>query len=264
MGEVLHGATCGGHSAGIVQIVEPLWQPLPLHSLASSGLDATETAQIGVWFADLRELAPALDRWKTCLSAREIERSERSVDSLPAQRQTHSRILLRVLLGTLMRRPPESLEVVSGAHGKPSVADSPLHFNLSHSGDLWLLAASSMVSVGVDIEAPRRVTQWQRLSQRVFSAAESTRLDLSAASVPPAFFVGWTRKEAVLKGLGTGFSFGASNVEAGFDDTDDNVRFSLPVAESWRVSSLPPPVPCHAAIAWVDGPHSIRTHRLTI
>lgn len=264
MGEVLHGATCGGHSAGTVQIVEPLWQPLPLNSLASSALDSTETGQIGVWFADLRELAQALEHWRPCLSALELERSERSTDSTLRQRQAHSRILLRMVLGTLMQRSPESLQIVSGEHGKPRIADSGLHFNASHSGDLWLLAASRMVSVGVDIEAPRRVMQWQRLSQRVFSTAERTRLDLSASSVPSAFFVGWTRKEAVLKGMGTGFSFGAINVEAGFDETDAAVKFSVPVMESWRVSSLPPPVPCHAAIAWVDGPRALSTHRLTI
>jgi 4'-phosphopantetheinyl transferase len=248
-----------------VQFVEPLWQPLPLPSLATTGTEATE---IALWLADMRELAPALEAAPSCLSAEEADQYGRATDPLLRRRRVHSRVLLRLLLGALLQRPSDSLQFVSGAHGKPAVVDSDLHFNLSHSQDLWLLAAAKGVSVGVDIEAPRSVPQWQRLSRRVFSAREHASLDITSSAAPAAFFIGWTRKEAVLKGLGQGFSFGASQLEAGLTIATDIVKFSVPVSvpveESWCVSSLSPPIPCHAAVAWGSGSlKRFRTYRLT-
>lgn len=240
MGGVLHGAGGSGHSGPIVQFVEPLWSSLPLARLSSLVADQ---AEIGVYFADLRQLAPTL----------ELE-----------HRRFQSRALLRLLLGALSAREPDALEFTIGPHGKPQLLDSSLQFNVSHSGDLWLLAVSPAVSVGVDIEAPRTLQAWQRLADRVFTTAERAALELETDPPLDAFFTGWTRKEAVLKGLGTGLGHGPKNVEVGITRDRLSARFTTNSELPWQVVSLSAPVPSHAAVAWPSGPKRLRTYYLTL
>lgn len=88
---------------------------------------------------------------------------------------------LRKVLARYLDEDPSEIELREGTHGKPALADlsSPLRFNLSHSGDLALVAVTQGREVGVDIQKikPRR--------------------DL-------AFYKAWTRREAIVKCAGTG------------------------------------------------------------
>ena len=95
--------------------------------------------------------------------------------------------------------------------GKPVVAEG-IHFNVSHSGDLILLALSPERAVGVDVERRREVPRVQAMTERWLTAAE--RADVASlrargASDSDAFLRVWSLKEARLKALGVGIS-GAS------------------------------------------------------
>jgi 4'-phosphopantetheinyl transferase len=90
--------------------------------------------------------------------------------------------------------------------GKPFLTGGP-EFNLSHSGDLLLLGVAASGRLGVDIEVVRPMEDIEDLAARHFSEDEVRAL----LSYPPqerlrAFFRGWTRKEAFIKGLGRGLS----------------------------------------------------------
>ena len=96
-----------------------------------------------------------------------------------------------------------------GPRGKPRLSRTlaPLEFNLSHSGQLGLIAATRDRSVGVDVEQVRYLSDLLELADQHFSPQERTGL----RSLPPgergtAFFRCWTRKEAVIKACGGGFS----------------------------------------------------------
>ena len=70
------------------------------------------------------------------------------------------------------------------------------------------------MEVGVDIEAIRATTDIDRMAARFLSQAEQRRLGLlSPAQREPAFFQCWTRKEALLKGVGTGLRFPLREVD---------------------------------------------------
>lgn len=90
-------------------------------------------------------------------------------------------LALREVLARYLDEDPAGIELRRGAHGKPALADpsSPLRFNLSHSGDLALVAVTHGLEVGVDIQKikPRR--------------------DI-------AFYKAWARREAIVKCVGTG------------------------------------------------------------
>jgi 4'-phosphopantetheinyl transferase len=126
-----------------------------------------------------------------------------------------TRSLVRVVLSGLLGTPARDVPVSRTDTGKPVIAGG-IHFNVSHSGDLILLALSEQRDVGVDLERRRRVERVEALIERWLSAAERTQLQrLSDDGVDPsdAFLRVWSAKEARLKALGVGIS-GAASAEA--------------------------------------------------
>ncbi|TLX21239.1 4'-phosphopantetheinyl transferase family protein [Thermomonas fusca] len=81
---------------------------------------------------------------------------------------------------------------------------APLHLSLSHSGG-WLALALADAPVGVDIELPRRVRDWNALARFVFSPEECRRVDAAGdALCAEVFHALWTLKEARGKRSGEG------------------------------------------------------------
>ncbi|MEO8369398.1 MAG: 4'-phosphopantetheinyl transferase superfamily protein [Candidatus Solibacter sp.] len=83
--------------------------------------------------------------------------------------------------------------------GKPYLASDPtLHFSLTHSRDLALIAVTRACPVGIDVERLRPMTDIVAIAQRYFPGG----------TPPPAtareFFRQWTQFEALLKAQGTG------------------------------------------------------------
>jgi 4'-phosphopantetheinyl transferase len=89
-----------------------------------------------------------------------------------------------------------------GAHGKPRLANGELRFNLTHSGELALVAVSS-VEVGVDVEQVKPHRDLTGVAKRVFTAAERAEV---AAGGDRAFYRHWVAKEAFVKATGRGIS----------------------------------------------------------
>lgn len=120
------------------------------------------------------------------------------------------RYLLRQLLAPLLQQAPSQLAININAKGKPELADTDWHFNISHSGSLLTLAFGNQAPLGVDIEtrllSPAQV---QRLAKRYLSHDEQTWLDQPNSDA--LFLRLWTIKEAVLKAHGSGI---ANNLQA--------------------------------------------------
>ncbi|HQY48941.1 MAG TPA: 4'-phosphopantetheinyl transferase superfamily protein [Thermomonas sp.] len=80
----------------------------------------------------------------------------------------------------------------------------PLHVSLSHSGE-WLALALADAPVGVDIELPRRVRDWNALARFVFSPEECERVEAADPAMrADVFHALWTLKEARGKRSGEG------------------------------------------------------------
>lgn len=112
---------------------------------------------------------------------------------------------LRLILAALLDSDPLALEFVTDPNGKPTVAEAPLHFNLSHSGTLAAVAVAADRPVGVDIERHRPLADLDALVRRTCSPRE--RCDLEALGPelrPGAFLALWARKEAYAKWSGGG------------------------------------------------------------
>ncbi|HWH34646.1 MAG TPA: 4'-phosphopantetheinyl transferase superfamily protein [Acidimicrobiales bacterium] len=160
---------------------------------------------VAVWQAGLDQpLDPGL---LGALAPEERARAARFAH--PGRRQAYqlARALLRHVLAGELGTRPDDLRFELGPHGKPELRPAAdIHFNLSHSGKVVVLAVSRRV-VGVDVEQLRPGLDHHALAERFFSLRERRQL---ARVAPPArraaFFATWTRKEAVLKAWGVGLS----------------------------------------------------------
>ena len=112
-----------------------------------------------------------------------------------------------MLLMRLLQRAQRFVEppvFAIGPHGKPYLVNYPaLHFNLSHCAQGVAVAVSDESPVGIDIECRRAVSK--ALIRRVCNDDEMNEIHQSAD--PESEFLRiWTRKEALLKYLGTGIA----------------------------------------------------------
>lgn len=155
------------------------------------------------------------------LSAVECARADRFRDASSRERFLTGRIHLRFLLGALLDEVPERVPIVNGPAGKPRLgpgldAPPPLHFSVAHSGEYVSIALSASAPVGIDIEAIRPFDGMEAVARRVMTEGERRVLELLPAKRRgEAFFGTWTRKEAVLKTIGTGFGFPPERVDVG-------------------------------------------------
>ena len=178
-----------------------------LGAFAGTVRSARGTAEI--WAARVGEHLALLDEYgRTLLSPDEQVRLGSYRSRVSAERYVVTRALVRVVLADRLGVPPAALAISTTGRGKP-VLTAPLHFNVSHSGDLILLAVSADHAVGVDVERRREVERVQALVDRWLTPAEREqvlRIAASGLTVSEAFLRVWSLKEARLKALGVGIA----------------------------------------------------------
>jgi 4'-phosphopantetheinyl transferase len=172
-----------------------------------SGRPAPGTVDLWLWRLDAGEAEAA--RLAELLNAEERARAGRFVFPVHARRFVAGRARLRLVLSEYLDVRAANIRFAYGPQGKPALAlppeALPLHFNLSHTGDLAALALSGEVPLGVDVERVAKVTV--DVAGRLFSVAEQAALRaLPDAERDRGFFRCWTRKEAMVKALGGGLS----------------------------------------------------------
>jgi 4'-phosphopantetheinyl transferase len=111
---------------------------------------------------------------------------------------------LRQILSSYSSIAPERIEFQTGSYGKPAllVPSAALEFNVSHSGDYALIAITSGVPCGVDIEGGKANLDEAAIAVDFFCPREVEWLSHNDGG----FLRLWTAKEAVVKAVGGGLS----------------------------------------------------------
>ena len=207
-------------------------------------------APFDVWLVDLG-LDPD-DSELATLSAAEHERAERFVFARDRRRFLAAHVALRRLLAQRTGTPARAIRFVEGPFGKPSLVErSDCSFNLSHSGEVALVAIAPEAEIGVDVEMLHEVDDGAALAERNFTPTECRQLaDLPTDARDRAFLRCWTRKEACLKAIGSGLSIAPETFEAGVGTDARVVRIATPQGmASIEVHSLPDQTGLIAAVA---------------
>jgi 4'-phosphopantetheinyl transferase len=117
-----------------------------------------------------------------------------------------SRQRLRAILGRYLGIPAAQVRFRTQPGGKPAIEQpaTPLEFNLSHTGDLALLAVARQ-PVGIDVERDRAVPRCLDIARRVLTPAQVAALETLAEPARSREFLRlWTRFEAAQKAHGAG------------------------------------------------------------
>ncbi|MHC0431272.1 4'-phosphopantetheinyl transferase family protein [Streptomyces sp. O3] len=173
-----------------------------------------------LWLADAAVAPDVVER----LAADVLDQRERR--RADALRRTSDRrcyltahVALRMLLGAQLGTTPgrvrfrrEPCPCCGGPHGRPAAdpevplpPETPLHFSLSHSGDLALLAFAA-TAVGVDVQTTGSPATVEEMRGVLHPREQEELASCADADRPDAFSRAWVRKEAYLKGLGTGLA----------------------------------------------------------
>ena len=145
----------------------------------------------------------------------ERDRAGELLSDKTRKRWVASRWALRSVLGRYLELEPAEVELRLGERGKPMLAEPtiPLRFNLSHSGELTLIAVSGEREVGVDV---------QRLGAR-----------------PAQFYADWARREAVAKCHGVGLGAPLPDAPVAVAPLDAGAGFAAAIAVAGE--EVPPP-----------------------
>ncbi len=161
--------------------------------------------EVHVWSASL-DTPPLTDAdLRRVLTAHEAASAGRHASPLDRARNASARGLLRWLLGGYLQVEPSQAHLVLGPDGKPELASTNWQFNVAHSDGLALYAVTRGRAIGVDLEHVRPTPHALAVARRFFAPAEVEALAvLPAGRLDDAFYVYWTRKEAILKASGAG------------------------------------------------------------
>ncbi len=94
------------------------------------------------------------------------------------------------------------------AYGKPIIPGT--YFSISHTENITLLAASTTNECGIDIEKIKEVDV--SLYEEYFTEKEWNAIN-SSIELYKTFYLLWTRKEAIIKTIGTGIFEDLKNID---------------------------------------------------
>lgn len=171
---------------------------------------ALSDGEVHVWAADLDEIS-LVREFAPVLSPDETERAARFHFQKDRRNFIAARGLLRTILAYYLKTSADSLQFSYAEKGKPSLAadcqSGDLNFNLSHSDGLAVYAMARNRQLGIDVESLRPFADMKEIASRCFSTEEQSAVhSLESPEQEEKFFRYWTRKEAVLKCTGEGFS----------------------------------------------------------
>lgn len=205
-------------------------------------------SRIDLWQFSLKH---ELHDGEQLLNPEERTRANRFYFSRHKRRFTTARATMRIILARYLNQNPEQLQFSYNPQGKPELASSQkIQFNLSHSGDLALLAVGKKFPMGVDIEmySPR---SYEGIARNLFSPQELDEfLKTPPAMKPALFFHIWSQKEAFIKACGMGLSYPTQEF---------HVPTTMPVKQlvedplnntTWQMRSFMPQVACAGALCF--------------
>lgn len=134
------------------------------------------------------------------------------------------RAFLKMLLAQHTGLHISEVHIETDINKKPYFNSQPkVHFNLSHAEDMAVIAIHDK-DVGIDIEYMNRTFDFTEVLSYTMNSTETQMLFNSKNNIH-TFYTFWTRKEAIVKAIGTGISDDLLKIPAtdGQHDVDSNL-----------------------------------------
>lgn len=124
-----------------------------------------------------------------------------------------SRVLVKYTLANYLNCRPVDLEFELNQYGKPELKNSPVKFNLSHSGGVAAVAIGGStepteeLAIGIDVESIVAHKDIVDIAFNYFSPSECDILRATDEALQKEmFYQFWTLKETYIKAIGKGLS----------------------------------------------------------
>ncbi|MEV3993025.1 4'-phosphopantetheinyl transferase superfamily protein [Streptomyces sp. NPDC049837] len=213
-------------------------------------LPTQRATEATLWLAEVETLAGWAQRLAPrVLDAGELPRAGSRGRAAGRRGRLVAHVALRVLLGERLGLAPEAVRLGRAAcpccgapHGRPVVEGGGAHFSLSYSGSLVLLGLGP-APLGVDVERVPSPGLVEDTTPALHPAERAELAALDEESRPAAFARAWARKEAYLKGIGTGLGRSAARDYVGTRPTP------APGPDGWTIRDVAAPAGFAAAVA---------------
>lgn len=144
--------------------------------------------------------------WLTVLEAAEHSKAARFKNAQDRTSYVAAHALTRwALAAELSGQAAADLRFRENEYGKPGLIGHDLHFNLSHTHDMAVVALCRSGPVGVDVEQINPTHAHPGLAQDIFTPEEFQTLQ-NQPGFAAAFTALWTAKEAIIKAEGQGLA----------------------------------------------------------
>lgn len=225
-------------------------------------------ASVETWLVSLAPRPGCEPRWWwDLLDGDELARAAAWRRPVDRARYVGRHVALRVILGERLGLPPATLAfgrapcpLCGDAHGRPVLRDhDDVHFSLSSTGDVAAVALAP-VPVGLDVEAVGRASA-DDLAAALDPVEQAAVAALHEPTRSRAALRCWARKEALLKGRGTGLGIDPDAVHVGVGPPA-----RVPRPDGWVLADVPVPPDLVAAVAYRSAavlPVELRALRLT-
>lgn len=163
---------------------------------------------VHLWRYDLQDPVPEVSMDWFSDDDKSLIASRRSLKDRMQYIYVHA--FLKNVLAMYTHQPPNQVQLVIGARGKPALKYShphpPFHFSLSYRQGYAVLAIANEASLGVDVEEISEVDSFDSFLDDYFSPDEEQQIRRAKTweETLTLVYTLWTMKEAMVKALGKG------------------------------------------------------------
>jgi len=171
------------------------------------------TNSADVYFAETTDLAGIYSGLKQYLGKEELARADRFVYDKDRSTYVSCHAILRLILAKRLRLGPLDISFINGVYNKPKLPGDPLFFNITHTVNAFAVVIADNFEAGIDMESVNRTMNYNGIIGNFFSESEGKYIRQIPEEENSRFYKLWTRKEALLKALGTGIADNLPGVE---------------------------------------------------
>lgn len=209
------------------------------HTVSLSNNFVLHTGDVHIWIVNQDQVVDYKSHFLQLLSQEEQERllAFKCRDSY--LRFVLRRGILRMLLALYTQQHPAEVVISVRKYGKPYLASGELHFNISHSDELAIMAFSEN-RLGIDIEKIQPIDDAVLVVNHQYSTCEQQYWSsLDEDERLSAFYKIWTGKEAFIKFIGTGLTMPLKSFDIVVNDETRYIRLPNKQTNDYHVYDVP-------------------------
>lgn len=158
--------------------------------------------EVHIWCIRWKEVIPVFEYYQLMLDQKEKEKMEEYYFYEDRMRYVAGKVITKLVLIQYLEE--EEISFLSHKFGKPyykSISGKQdIEFNISHSGEMILVAFSRDAKIGVDIQEIIDCSEYLEIARSFFEPEEVKNIEESNSK--ELFFQYWSAKEAYLKAIG--------------------------------------------------------------